>query len=104
MSSPPISDREKSGLRGPAKTVADQYSTVVFDEDGRTLEWSGNSFHGHVVRTYVYDENKRLVRVIGGADDHEDEFRYDGQGKTQIRHIPARPERNHGAYGFFCLA
>ncbi len=100
MSSSPVSDREKSGLRGRVKTVADQYSTVVFDEDGRTLEWSGNSFRGHVVRTYVYEENKRLVRVFGGADDHEDEFRYDGPGKTQIRRIPARPEQNHGAYGF----
>jgi hypothetical protein len=100
MSSSSLSDREKAGLRGPVKTIVDNYSTTVFDRNGKTLEWRGNTLHGRVERTYVY-ENERLIRVTGRAGDHEDEFRYDGQGKTQLRHIPARPDQQSRAFGIF---
>jgi hypothetical protein len=52
-----------------------------------------------VERTYVYDNNERLVRVRGSSGDHDDEFRYDGEGKTQIRHIPPRPDQRSRAFG-----
>lgn len=99
MSSFSHSDRERAGLRGRVKTIVDDYSTTVFDRSGKTLEWRGNTSHGRVERTYVYDENERLIRVTGSAGDHDDEFRYDGQGKTQIRHIPARPDQPSRAFG-----
>lgn len=100
MNAPRVSDREKVSLRGPVKTIVDEYSSTVFDEDGKTVEWSGNTMHGHVVRTFHYDKNERLVRVTGNNNDHEDEFRYDGLLKTQIRHIPPRPDAKHRAFGF----
>lgn len=99
MSSSSLSDREKAWLRGPVKTIVDDYSTTVFDRNGKTLKWRGNTPHGHMERTYVYDENERLVRVTGSDGDHDDEFRYDSQGKTQIRHIPVRPVQQSRAFG-----
>ena len=101
MSSSSLSDRERAGLRGLVKTIVDDYSTTVFDRTGKTLEWRGNTSHGRVERTYVYDDIDRLVRVTGSAGDHEDQFRYDGPGKTQIRHIPARPDQRSRAFGIF---
>jgi hypothetical protein len=99
MNSPLLSDCEKGGLRGPVKTIVDEYSTTVFDRKGKTVEWRGNTSHGRVERTYVYDQNERLIRVRGSSGDHEDEFRYEGRGKTQIRHVPARPDRQSRAFG-----
>jgi hypothetical protein len=99
MSSSSLSDREKGGLRGAVKTIVDEYSTTLFDRNGKTVEWRGNTSHGRVERTYVYDQNERLIRVRGSSGDHEDEFRYDGRGKTQIRHVPPRPDRQSRAFG-----
>ena len=95
------SDREKADLRGPVKTIVDDWSATVFDRDGKILEWRGNTSHGHSERTYSYDEDGRLIRITGSIGDHVDEFRYDEQGRmAQIRHVPARPERRNGAIGF----
>src|SRR5437016_11350968 len=43
-----LSDRERSGLRGPVKSVTDDWSTTEFDRAGKILEWSGNTSHGRV--------------------------------------------------------
>jgi hypothetical protein len=98
MNSPLLSDCEKGGLRGPVKTIVDEYSTTVFDQKGKTVEWRGNTAHGRVERTYVYDQNERLIRVRGSSGDHHDEFRYEGRGKTQIRRVPARPDLQSRAF------
>ena len=90
----PVSDRERSGLDGPVKSVVDEFSTTVFGRDGKILEWSGNTSHGRVERKYVYDQAGRLVHISGSDGDHTDEFRYDERGrKTQIRQVPARPRQ-----------
>ena len=34
-----LSDRERSGLRGPVKSVTDDWSTTEFDRAGKILEW-----------------------------------------------------------------
>src|SRR5579872_212429 len=92
------SDREKAELRGPVKTIADDYSTTVFDRDGKILEWRGNTFYGYSERKYSYDQNGKLLRITGSSTDQVDEFRYDEQGRmTQIRHVPARPQRRNTA-------
>jgi hypothetical protein len=97
---PTLSDRERDGLHGPVKSVADEYSTTVFDRDGKILEWSGNTSHGRVERKYVYDQSGRLVRISGSNGDWVDEFRYDERSrKTRIRRVPARPEQGSRAYG-----
>jgi YD repeat-containing protein len=94
------SDRERAELRGPVKTIVDDWSTTVFDRDGKILEWRGNTSHGHSERTYSYDENGKLIRITGSNSDQLDEFRYDERGRiTQIRHVPARPGRGSGAFG-----
>jgi hypothetical protein len=96
----PVSDRERSGLHGSVKSVVDEFSTTVFDRDGKIVEWSGNSSRGRVERKYIYDANGRLVRISGSHGDQADEFRYDEHGrKTQIRVIPARPEQGSRAFG-----
>jgi hypothetical protein len=96
----PISDRERCGLRGPVKSVIDEWSTTVFDRDGKILEWSGNSSRGPVNRKYIYDQSGRLLRISGSNGDHTDEFRYDQHGrKTRIRRVPARPEQGGRAFG-----
>src|SRR5262250_3156304 len=94
-----LSDREKDGFRGPVKTVVDEYSTTVFDRNGKKVEWQGNTSHGRVERTYVYDTNGRLVQVKGSGGDHDDEFRYDGQGKIQIRRVPPRLDKRIVGFG-----
>lgn len=94
------SDREQSGLRGPVKEVVDEYSTTVFDTNGNIIQWSGNTMHGRTVRTYVYDEQNRLIRVTGSEGDYQDEFSYDGPIKKQVRRIPAHPDQKNCAYGF----
>ena len=95
-----LSDRERYGLRGPVKSVIDEFSTTVFDRNGMVLEWSGNTSHGRVERKYVYDPDGRLIRISGSNGDHTDEFRYDENGrKTQIRHVPARPDVGSRAFG-----
>jgi hypothetical protein len=99
MNSSLLSERERDGFRGPVKTVVDEHSTTVFDRNGKKVEWSGNTPHGRVERTYVYDNNERLIRVRGSGGDHEDEFHYDGQVRTQIRHIPPRPDIGTRAFG-----
>jgi hypothetical protein len=99
MNSSLLSDREKGGFRGPVKTIVGEYSTTVFDRNGKTLAWGGNTSHGRVERTYVYDTNGRLIRVSGSSGDDDDEFRYDGQGKIQIRRVPSRPDLQSGAFG-----
>lgn len=94
------SDREKAELCGPVKTIVDDWSTAVFDREGKILEWRGNTFHGYSERTYSYDQNGQLIRITGSSGDRVDEFRYDEQGRmTQIRHVPARPERRNIAIG-----
>lgn len=94
------SDREKAELCGPVKTIADDWSTTVFDREGKILEWHGNAYHGYTERTYFYDQDRRLIRITGSNGDRVDEFRYDEQGlMTQIRHIPARPARQNIATG-----
>jgi len=96
----PVSDRERSGLHGPVKSVVDEFSTTVFDRDGKILEWSGNTSHGRVERKYIYDQAGRLVRISGSDGDHRDEFQYDEQGrKTRIRAVPARPEVGSRVFG-----
>lgn len=99
MSSSSLFDCEKGGLRGPVQTIVDEYSTTVFDRNGKTVEGRGNTSHGRVERTYVYDQNERLIRVRGSSGDQDDEFRYDGRGKRQIRHVPPRPDRQSRAFG-----
>src|SRR3984893_13880929 len=92
-------DRERAEPRGPVKTMVDDWITTVFDRDGKILEWRGNTLKGHSERTYSYDENGKLIRITGSNGDQLDEFRYDEQGRmTQIRHVPARPERGAGAF------
>jgi len=96
----PISDRERDGLHGPVRSVADEYSTTEFDQDGKILEWSGNTPHGRVERKYVYDGGGKLLRISGSNGDWVDEFHYDERGqKTRIRRVPARPEQGSRAYG-----
>ncbi len=100
MKSPSPSDCERAELRGPVRTIVDDLSTTVFDRDGKILEWRGNTLQGHSERTYSYDEDGKLIRITGSNGDQLDEFRYDEQGRmTQIRHVPARPERAHTATG-----
>ena len=99
MNSSFLSDCEKGGLRGRVKTISDEYSTTVFDRKGKTVEWRGNTSHGRVERAYVYDQSERLVRVKGSTGDHDDEFRYEDRGKTQIRHVPPRPDQQSRAFG-----
>ena len=100
MKSTSPTDREIAELRGPVRTIVDDWSTTVFDRDGRIIEWRGNTQHGHSERAYFYDENGKLIRIAGSNGDRLDEFRYDEQGRmTQIRHVPARPERGAGAFG-----
>lgn len=100
MKSLPPSDRERAELRGPVKTIVDDWSTTVFDRDGKILEWRGNTSRGNSERTYSYDENGKLIGITGSKGDQLDEFRYDEQGRmTQIRHVAARPERGAGAFG-----
>src|ERR1700737_2019966 len=96
------SDRERAELRGPVRTIVDDDSnTTVFDRDGKILEWRRNTLQGHSERIYSYDENGKLIRITGSNGDQLDEFRYDEQGwMTQIRHVPARPERANTATGF----
>jgi YD repeat-containing protein len=99
MKSPSPSDRERADLRGPVRTIVDDWSTTVFDRDGKTIAWRGNTLHGHAERTYSYDENGNLIRITSSNSDQFDEFRYDEQGRmTQIRHVPARTE-GAKAYG-----
>jgi len=94
------SDRERADLRGSVRTIVDDWSTTVFDRDGKTIEWRGNTLHGHSERTYSYDENGKLIRITGSNGDQLDEFRYDEQGRmTQIRHVPARTEGGAKASG-----
>jgi len=96
-----VSDRKQCGLRGPVKSVADEYSTTQFDRDGKILEWSGHTSHGRMERKYLYDGGGRLLRISGSNGDWVDEFRYDERGrKTRIRTIPSRAERGRRAYGF----
>ncbi len=86
------SDRERADLRGSVRTIVDDWSTTVFDRDGKIIEWRGNTFYGHSEQTYAYDENGKLLRITG-SNDQLDEFRYDEQGRMkQIRHVPARTE------------
>jgi len=93
------SDREKAELRGPVKTIVDDWSTTVFDREGKILEWRGNNFQGYTERTYAYDQNGKLIQITGSSGDRVD-VRYDEQGRmTQIRHVPARPERRNIAIG-----
>lgn len=100
MASSKRSDLEQSGLRGPVNEVVDEYSSTVFDTNGNIIQWSGNTIYGRAVRTYVYDEAKRLIRVSGSEGDYQDEFSYDGPSKKQVRRIPAHPDRKNCAYGF----
>lgn len=86
-------DRERAELRGSVRTIVDDWSTTVFDRDGKIMEWRGNTLHGYSERMYSYDENEKLIRITGSDGDQLDEFRYDEQGRmTQIRHVPARTE------------
>ena len=94
------SDREKAELCGPVKTIVDDWSTTVFDREGKILEWRGNTSYGYSERTYSYNQNGKLLRITGSSSDRVDEFRYDEQGRrTQIRQVPARPERRNIATG-----
>jgi YD repeat-containing protein len=98
------SDRERAEFRGSVRTIVDDWSTTVFDRDGKIIEWRGNTLHGHSERTYSYDENGKLIRITSSNSDQLDEFRYDEQGRmTQIRHVPARTEgaRAYGAGIYF---
>ncbi len=99
MKSLSLSDRERAELRGPVKAIVDNWSTTVFDRDGKILEWRGNTSHGRSERTYFYDENGKLIRITGSDGDQVDEFHYNGQGKTQIRHVPPRPDQQSRAFG-----
>jgi|SRR4029077_19542298 len=85
MIRPTLSDRERDGLHGPVKSVADEYSTTVFHRDGKILEWSGNTSNGRVERKYVYDQAGRLIRISGSNGDWVDEFRYDERGRKTRR-------------------
>jgi hypothetical protein len=75
MKSLSLSDRERAELRGPVKAIVDNWSTTVFDRDGKILEWRGNTSHGRSERTYFYDENGKLIRITGSDGDQVDEFR-----------------------------
>ena len=98
MNSALPSDREKAELRGPVKTLVDDCGTTVFDRAGKIVEWRGNTFRGNSERTYAYDQDGKLIRISGSNGDHIDEFHYDEQGRmTQIRRVPARPERRNSA-------
>ena len=100
MKSSSLSNREREELRGPVRTVADEWSTTVFDRDGKILEWRGNTSHGPSERTYSYNDNGKLIQIIGNNGDHTDEFRYNEQGlMTRIRHVPARPNQQSRAFG-----
>jgi RHS repeat protein len=93
MKSTSSSDRERAELRGSVATIVDDWSTTVFDRDGKIIEWRGNTLYGQSERTYSYDENGKLIRITGSNGDQLDEFRYDEQGRMmQIRRIPARTE------------
>jgi len=100
MESLSLSDRERAGLRGPVQTIVEEWSTTVFDREGKILEWRGNTWHGPSERTYSYDDSGKLIRITGTNGDQVDEFRYDQQGrKTQIRRVPAQPEGAPKAFG-----
>jgi YD repeat-containing protein len=93
MSSISPSDRERAELRGSVRSIVDDWSTTVFDRDGKIIEWRGNTLHGHAERVYSYDENGRLIQITSSNGDQLDEFRYDEQERTtQIRHVPARTD------------
>ena len=100
MKSSSLSDREREELRGPVRTVADEWSTTVFDRDGKILQWRGNTSHGPSERTYLYNESGKPIRITGSNGDHIDKFHYDEQGRmTRIRHVPARPDQQSRGFG-----
>jgi hypothetical protein len=101
MKSTSPTDREIAELRGPVRTIVDDWSTTVFDRAGKIIEWRGNTQHGHSERVYSYDENGKLIRIAGSNGDQLDEFRYDEQGRiTQTRHVPAHPKGGARGTGF----
>jgi hypothetical protein len=69
----PPSDRERFGLRGQVKSVADEWSTTEFDPDGKILEWSGNTSHGRVEHKHIHDDRGSLLPISGSNGDWVDE-------------------------------
>ncbi|HSZ01137.1 MAG TPA: hypothetical protein VK788_16695 [Terriglobales bacterium] len=106
VSSVPLSDRERLGLRGPVKTCSvfvengSDPTEMEYTADGRLLVWRGNLSTGKVERVYSYDGAGRLIGVTGGGADVTDEFHYDQQGKkTRVRTVPPRPGRQNSLMG-----
>src|SRR5580693_10349682 len=98
MGSGRLSDRERTGLRGPVKTCSDfmgdaaeSMSEEEYAADGRLLVWRGRSFAGSRVEWVCsYDGMGRLISATSGGADVTDEFHYDEQGKkTRVRTVPS---------------
>lgn len=93
------SDRQRAGLRGNVKTCADEFSITEFAEDGKILFWQGNICSGsRSERQYSYDNSGRILSIQGSTADHTDNFQYEHGRKIRIRTVPARPERERGAF------
>src|SRR5260370_11892310 len=94
------SDRERAELRGPVRTIVDDWSPTVFDRDGNVLEWRGTRCRGIRSERTPTTKKGKLIRITGHNGDQLDEFRYDEQRRmTQITRVPARGERANKATG-----
>ena len=121
-----MSDRERSGLRGPVRTCVEEGSiTTEYDPDGRMVRrrWPANAGGGSesvetwtydtsgrlrratsrnrdgspAEKVYVYDDEGRLLSIIEGNGDRTD-FQYNEQGrKTEIRSLAQKPDERQGA-------
>jgi hypothetical protein len=105
-----LSDRERSGLRGPVKTYSDFFGRAAepmvhaeYAADGRLLVWRGRLVNGEVERVYSYDVTGKLISDTYSGSGVTDEFHYDQQGKkTRVRTVPPRsPDRGAGLSGPF---
>jgi hypothetical protein len=99
-------DRERAGLRGPVRTCMDLHGDgaepnygAEYALDGRLLlSHTRTSPSSRAETVYSYDDAGRLTTVVG--DHYRDEIQYDEQGgKTRVRTVPPRPERQGIATG-----
>ena len=90
----PLSDRDKAGLRGPVKTVIEEFTasyangpqvtttTTEYARDGRILEErTANSDGPGWLTSYTYHSDGRLLKTVtgsqGSADHFETSYLYD---------------------------
>lgn len=120
-----MSDREKAGLRGPAKTVSQGSTKAEYDPAGRLIasRWLSNPSpetsetietrtydnSGHLLsntvrdksgilaeKVYSYDDKGRFLAIVERSGDRTS-FQYDEQGrKIEIRDVSEKPDDRTG--------